>query len=59
MVADNKVVMFNAEAAGGMECTFSDALMDSLPGLLAKTQDPLDKFCETDPSADECRVYSD
>ena len=22
-------------------------------------EDPLEKYCETDPSADECRVYSD
>jgi len=22
-------------------------------------EDPLEKFCEDDPSADECRVYED
>ena len=22
-------------------------------------EDPLEKFCEEDPSADECRVYED
>jgi hypothetical protein len=64
VVVDNKVVMFNDEATGGgAECTFSSALMDGLPAIMAKLQaaggDPLEAFCATDPSADECRVYSD
>lgn len=25
----------------------------------AQKEDPLEKFCEDDPSADECRVYED
>jgi hypothetical protein len=25
----------------------------------AGNEDPLEKFCEEDPSADECRVYED
>jgi hypothetical protein len=25
----------------------------------AAKEDPLEKFCEEDPSADECRVYED
>lgn len=25
----------------------------------ATKEDPLEKFCEEDPSADECRVYED
>jgi hypothetical protein len=24
-----------------------------------KASDPLERFCEDDPSADECRVYED
>jgi peroxiredoxin len=60
IVVDNKVAAFNAEAAGGFECTLSDALVAALPAVLkAAPADPMEVFCETDPSADECRVYSD
>jgi hypothetical protein len=27
--------------------------------IVYDAKDPLEAFCETDPSADECRVYSD
>ena len=60
VVVDNKVAAFNAESAGGFECTLSDALVAALPAILAAAPaDPLEAFCATDPSADECRVYSD
>ena len=59
IVVDNRVAAFNAEAAGGFECTLSDALMKELPKVLAASVDPLEAYCATDPSADECRVYSD
>ena len=60
VVVDNKVVAFNDAEAGGSECTMAGALVASLPALLAKAgTDPLEAYCATDPSADECRVYSD
>ena len=60
VVVDNKVVAVNDAEAGGSECTMAGALVASLPTLLAKNgTDPLEAFCATDPSADECRVYSD
>ena len=59
IVVDNRVAAFNAESDGGFECTLSDALMKDLPKVLAASVDPLEAFCATDPSADECRVYSD
>ncbi len=59
-MVDNKVAAFNEESAGGAECTMAGALIASLPSVMAKaSKDPLEAFCETDPSADECRVYSD
>lgn len=60
VIVDNTVASFNdADAGGGSECTYADALLASLPAILAKAKDPLETFCESDPSADECRVYSD
>ena len=58
IIVDNKVAAFNS-GADGMECTLADALVAQLPAVLAAAQDPLEAFCATDPSADECRVYSD
>ena len=60
VIVDNKVIAFNDGEANGAECTMAGALIASLPALLAKAgSDPLEAFCATDPSADECRVYSD
>jgi peroxiredoxin len=60
IVVDNKIAAWNAEAAGGFECTLADALIAALPAVLkAAPVDPMEAFCESDPSADECRVYSD
>jgi len=61
IIVDNKVAAFHdADVEGNNECTFADAILADLPKVLAKAGvDPLEAFCETDPSADECRVYSD
>ena len=60
IIVDNKVAVFNEEAAGGFDCTLAAALVAQLPAAMkAAPMDPLEKFCESDPSADECRVYSD
>ena len=56
IVVDNKVAAYHDADADGNECTFADALLEQLPAVLAKAStDPLEAFCETDPSADECR----
>lgn len=59
IVVDNRVAVFNAEADGGFDCTLSNLVMEQLPKVLAESVDPLDAYCASDPSADECRVYSD
>ena len=60
IIVDNKIAFLSdASAAGNSECTYAEALMAALPTALAKAKDPLEAFCESDPSADECRVYSD
>ena len=60
VVVNNKIAAWNdASGAGGNECSFADAIIGELPAIKAKAKDPLEAFCETDPSADECRVYSD
>ena len=60
IIVNNKVAAWNdAAGAGGSECSFADAILAELPAVMAKAKDPLEAFCETDPSAEECRVYSD
>ena len=60
VVVDNTIAAFNEESAGGAECTMAGALIASLPAVLAKAPlDPMEAFCASEPSADECRVYSD
>lgn len=33
--------------------------MDALPAVLAAAKDPLESFCDTNPSDMECKVYDD
>ena len=55
IIVDNKVAAFHDGDANGSECTYADAILKSLPEVLAKSVDPLEAFCAEDPSADECR----
>nr|XP_024359196.1 calvin cycle protein CP12, chloroplastic-like [Physcomitrium patens]PNR31911.1 hypothetical protein PHYPA_026034 [Physcomitrium patens] len=41
------------------ECAAAWDEVDAAAKEKAKTDDPLDKFCNDNPEADECRVYND
>ena len=56
---DNTIALWNDAEKGGSECTYADALMDALPAVLAAAKDPLESFCDTNPSDMECKVYDD